>query len=459
MDCSFNIILTLSCFSCPDVNDRAAILARGFDPLLANLLYAYGTALLYTYKMNTGMFGDKTEAQVEKQAQAMEGANLSDAEALVQSLVEGAASEMLQAMQAEEWGEEEGEEGEEGAEGEEDGEEGDEDVEEINADAEADRQVSNGDGADQKDGEQEEEEEKPKKAANGSEKGENGSANAEASAEAEGGENANVENNNNEGGEPELNDLELAWQVLEIARVVYATQPDRKLELSDVHFYLGNVAFEDDKQAEAKVEFEKALKYAEEANNRRAQAQVLLLLSNISELTNVETAVAELERAKTLMKEEIDALKAAQQSEANPTVDLKVLEDSIADIDSRIFALNEKFVPVNPDDVKDLPDPSKGKVTFSFSAPTIASGSGPAELEGTSDAPVNVLQPKKKAKPATESTTSDAPVITETVLQAVVVEDDLAEGRGQKRNALEIEVAEEIYTEEPAAKRAKVAEE
>lgn len=440
-------------YSCPDVNDQAAILARGFDPLLANLLYSYGNALLCTYQLNTGMFGDKAGEKVEEQADAIEGDAQVDKEALMASLMDGAAAnlmiEAMQAMQAEEWGEEEeggeGEEedGEDGGEGEE-GEEGEEDVEDIDADAEADRQEN---GDDEKEKEEEvdaEEEEEVKK--------NDSTANDNAN------DNTANENDNQDGEakEAELNDLELAWQVLEIARVVYSTQPQLKLELSYVHFTLGSIAFEDDKMAEATVEFEKALKYAEEANNRRAQAQVLLLMSNISEATSAEAAVADLERARSLMSDEIDSIK------SDPNVDIKALQDSLVEIDARIFSLNEKFVPANPDDVKDLPDPSKGKVTFSFSAPTIDSGSGAAE---SSDAPVNVLQPKKKTKegirpislpsvsaPSAASATS----VAEAILAPV---DEVSETRGQKRTALDVEATEEIYTEEPVAKRAKVAEE
>lgn len=424
--------------SCPDVNDRAAILARGFDPLLANLLFMYGNALLTTYTLNNDMLGDKAEKKADETAAVIEGNGQTEVEAaLLASLVDGATAQLLQAMQAQEWAEGD----EEGAEGDEEGAEGDEeegeDVEEIDADAEA--AVQNG-------------EEKQANAEKEGEEGEEGEEEEGEEGEEEEGEGGDQQDGENgEDKEPELNDLELAWQVLEIARVVYATQTDRQLELSDVHFTLGSVALEDDKQPEAKAEFEKALKYAEEANSRRAQSQVLLLLSSISETTNAEEAAALLERAKTLMKEEIEQLRTS-----DPKANLQPLEATITEIESRIFALNEKFVPVNPDDVKDFPDPSKGKLTFSFNAPAIASGSGPA-AETDSSVPVTVLQPKKKVKP-TENAAPGAPAApaVDPILDPV---DEASESRGQKRSAIEIEATEEIYADEPVAKRAKVAEE
>lgn len=413
------------------------------------------------------MFGDKAEEKVEKQADEIEGGAQIDAAALMASLMDGAtANLMMQAMQAEEWGEEEeggeGEDGEDGGEGEEisEGQDGDEDVEEIDADAEADHQENGQANSEQKEKEEEvevEEEEKKSKAATGAANGSNDTneANGQTGDDQddeegeEGEEEANGEQENGEPKEPELNDLELAWQVLEIARVVYSMRPDLKLELSDVHFSLGSVAFEDDKMPEAKAEFEKALKYAEEANNRRAQAQVLLLMSNISESTSTEAAVVDLERARSLMKDEIESVK------DNPNVDVKALQDSLTEIDARIFALNEKFVAANPDDVKGLPDPSKGKVTFSFSEPQIDSGTGAAAA--SSDAPVTVLQPKKKAKPAEGIRPISLPSVAPAPLLVPV--DDVSESRGQKRTANDAEATEEIYTEEPVAKRAKVAEE
>lgn len=429
-------------YSCPDMNDAAAMSALGFDPLVANLLYLYGNALLYTYTATTGMFGDKAEAEVKKRAEARDAANANAADELMAQILDDATADLISALQAEEYGEEDGEL--EGEEGEEDGED-----ETIDADAEAARQEE------AKVAEEEEEEAKKdtKKAEEAEEEGGEG-AEAEEN-EQEGGENGEnaeddgeAENGENEGDKAaEPNDLELAWQVLELARVLYASQPNRKLELSDVHFSLGSVAFEDEKPEDAKAEFEKALKYAEEANNRRAQAQVLLLLSSIHETNNdIEGAVKELEKAKNLMKQEIEELKTN-----DPSVDIAALEESVSDIDARIFALNEKFVPVHPDDVKDLPDPSKGKVTFSFTAPTISSSSGPSTDDAAEgSAPVTVLQPKKKVKATETATTTENGNDGES-----------SESRGQKRAAEDpIPVNDDTgASEDPSAKRAKAADE
>jgi hypothetical protein len=385
--------------ACPDINDREAVLARGFDPLVANLMYLYGTALLYHYTQSTGEFGDKAEAEVAKRAQAMQGDIPSVTEELLDQLMAGM-------VRGDDDGNEDGDLDEELGEGE--GDEEDEEAETIDADKEADIQASNGAHAPSDSSKKPEEEEEETK------DGANGAANAAEGAEDE--ESAEGEEDGEEGGEEEeaqggeaapvgeegeganMNDLELAWSVLEIARILYSTQSDRTLELSDVHFSLGNVAWEDEKIDDAKVEFEKALQFAASAKERRAQAQVLLMLSSVHEEKSDSAAAREaLERARQLLKEEITKIRAVSPKD----VAIEVLESSVAEIDSRIFSLDEKFVPVNPEDVKDLPDPSKGPLRYSFTAPQIQSSSGNATSESapTEDSrPVNIVQPRKKGQ-------------------------------------------------------------
>ena len=72
---------------CPDMNDMSAVVARGFDPLLANLFYLYGTALLYTYITTTSMFGDAAQKNVNEVATTMDENTEGDA-ALVEMLLQ-----------------------------------------------------------------------------------------------------------------------------------------------------------------------------------------------------------------------------------------------------------------------------------------------------------------------------------------------------------------------------------
>ena len=430
--------------SCPDLNDKEAIAARGFDPLLANLLYLYGTALLYTYTQSSDMFGDKAEDEVERRAVEMSAEKDDAVEAILDQLMgprpDGDFD--VEGEEGEEFDEEEGVAGlTELAVGEE---------EEIDAEKESSRQAASSSHK-KVDKEVEEEEDsigKRKSELNAVE-GEKGDAKVEGAVAASGDDEEDAEagdeqeqqeevgGGENDGAEEpkeeEMNDLELAWQVLEISRFMYSSQSDHALELSDVHFSLGNVAWEDEKQDEAKSEFDKALLYAEQAKDRRAQAQVLLMLSSTYETKGQsEEAVKALERSKQLLRDEITKIRATSPKD----VAIEILESSIKEMDDRIYALNDKFMPVHPDDVKDLPDPTKGPVTFSFTAPTIKSSSGnandneqeqAAEEGAAAVAPVTVLQPKKKAKPS-----AAVPVTTSTT---TMTEHQESESRGQKRAA------------------------
>jgi tetratricopeptide (TPR) repeat protein len=396
------------------MNDMSAVIQRGFDPLLANLFYLYGTALLYHYITTTGMFGDAAQKNVDDVAKTFDENTEGDAVLAELLLQELAAA---------------------GGEGKDHGEDGDaalarvlatggdeavaksiqvEEEETIDADQEAERQARNAsrktDSTEssmkstekkQKEPEEEEEQSAPKEQVTkqGEVDGQEGEEGEEGEEDEEDEEGEEQEGEGQEAAEeePKENDLELAWQVLEIARVLYASQGESKnLELSDVHFSLGTLAWEDEKPEEARAEFDKALKLAQDAKERRAQAQVLLMISTTQEgKGETEQAVETLEQAKKLLTDEITKIRATQPRA--PAID--ILQGTIKEIEDRVFSLKEKWTPAHPDDLKDLPDPN-APIKFSFKPPTgFKAPAGFAKPSAAASAPtasVNTILPKKK---------------------------------------------------------------
>jgi len=56
-----------------------------------------------------------------------------------------------------------------------------------------------------------------------------------------------------------LQDLEIAWDALEMSRIIYSSSGEHTVELADVHLALGDLSMESDNMPQAVVEYEKCL--------------------------------------------------------------------------------------------------------------------------------------------------------------------------------------------------------
>jgi len=65
--------------------------------------------------------------------------------------------------------------------------------------------------------------------------------------------------------------LELAWQNLEVARVIYSLDPNEKLKLADIHLLIGDISMESDNMQQAVNEYEKFFRFVKSFYRIRIQ--------------------------------------------------------------------------------------------------------------------------------------------------------------------------------------------
>ncbi|RUS14704.1 hypothetical protein BC937DRAFT_93458 [Endogone sp. FLAS-F59071] len=135
----------------------------------------------------------------------------------------------------------------------------------------------------------------------------------------------NEEDANTDGGpssaaapaEPEIDDFEYAWEVLDIARVIYArTDTDEaRLKLADVYLCLGDISMETEKFDQAIHDFREAIKLKSErlspSDRQLAEAhyKLALVLEYSSRLDEQRLAVEHTEMAVRVLKNRVEVLK------------------------------------------------------------------------------------------------------------------------------------------------------
>lgn len=263
------------------------------DPSLAKYYFHYGQSLLYEAKSKSDIFGDTVTSTLSEH-------------------------DIINNEEEEE--EEEGEEG---------------DIEEIVAKEENSGEVQDHEAQDNGEVENEDDQADGEVKEEGEEDDE-GEGEGEEDDEREG-EGEDEGDEEGEGEDPietqqKEDTLELAWEILEVARSLASQEPQQEALLSDIYISLGEVYVENEFPDKAQEEFLKSLKLRMKLNNRRGQAEAYFMLSIAQELAkDSEGAIANLENAKKALKEE---------NEINKIDDY---DQMIKEIDEKIETINAIF--------------------------------------------------------------------------------------------------------------------
>ncbi|KAG2236031.1 hypothetical protein INT48_008123 [Thamnidium elegans] len=135
-------------------------------------------------------------------------------------------------------------------------------------------------------------------------------------------------------------DFETAWDILDIARVIFEKGEDKntQLKLADVHLCLGDVSLETEKFNEALTDYEKAIEIKksvlEEDNRELAEAHYKYALALEFSSDKANQALPELQKAVAVLKKKIETLEAGEgKGKGKQASDLsKKALDEIAEI-------------------------------------------------------------------------------------------------------------------------------
>ncbi|GJJ77213.1 HAT1-interacting factor 1 [Entomortierella parvispora] len=174
--------------------------------------------------------------------------------------------------------------------------------------------------------------------------------------DAEEGEQGGASSGAAEGGEEDQDDFAVAWDVLDLARVLYHRQGTEEalLKLGDVHIALGDVSLESENFEQAVADFKEALKIKEarlEAEDRElAEAHYKLALALEYSPTESEKAQEHIHKAATVLRARIDKLngilasygkgkgKASEASESENKMAKELLElhELVGEMDQKV---------------------------------------------------------------------------------------------------------------------------
>eukprot|EP00242_Pyramimonas_sp_CCMP2087_P017310 CAMPEP_0198198564 /NCGR_PEP_ID=MMETSP1445-20131203/2031_1 /TAXON_ID=36898 /ORGANISM="Pyramimonas sp., Strain CCMP2087" /LENGTH=341 /DNA_ID=CAMNT_0043868167 /DNA_START=86 /DNA_END=1107 /DNA_ORIENTATION=+ len=157
-------------------------------------------------------------------------------------------------------------------------------------------------------------------------------------------ENAEEEEAVKDGGDEETpeeegTDMELAWEMLEYARVIYSSLPDKTTELAQVHERLADISMEQELFENAADDYQKALELLADSNvpQTRGMIGVLFQLSLALQMQNCyEAAEEKCKEAVRLCKGEIDIRRRNDDGEG-----AKDLEGVLEDLNGKLEELVE----------------------------------------------------------------------------------------------------------------------
>ncbi|KAI9339230.1 hypothetical protein BD770DRAFT_476761 [Pilaira anomala] len=136
-------------------------------------------------------------------------------------------------------------------------------------------------------------------------------------------------------------DFETAWDILDIARVIFEKGDDKKtqLKLADVHLCLGDVSLETEKFNEALTDYEKAIEIKkgllEEDNRELAEAHYKYALALELSSDKSDQAIPELQKAVAVLKKRIETLEPGSK-------EISEIKELIPDIEFKIEELSNR---------------------------------------------------------------------------------------------------------------------
>ncbi|KAG2200490.1 hypothetical protein INT46_004259, partial [Mucor plumbeus] len=131
-------------------------------------------------------------------------------------------------------------------------------------------------------------------------------------------EEVDEEDEEDEAGNTAEDDFETAWDILDVARVIFEKGEDKnsKLNLADVHLCLGDVSLETEKFNEALSDYEKAIEIKQSVldddNRELAEAHYKYALALEFSTEKADQALPELQKAVNVLKKRISNLETGQ---------------------------------------------------------------------------------------------------------------------------------------------------
>ncbi|KAI9498003.1 hypothetical protein BDB00DRAFT_784485 [Zychaea mexicana] len=150
-------------------------------------------------------------------------------------------------------------------------------------------------------------------------------------------------------------DFETAWDILDIARVIYEKSKDKetRLKLSDVHLCLGDVSIETEKFDSALPDYQKALdikkEYLAEDDRQLAEAHYKYALALEFSTTEADKAGSQIKAAVDVFKKRITTLEEKEQGKGKGKAsaanagDATIDNKEIREIEGLIQDLEEKL--------------------------------------------------------------------------------------------------------------------
>ncbi|EIM23945.1 hypothetical protein WALSEDRAFT_55852 [Wallemia mellicola CBS 633.66] len=234
--------------------------------------------------------------------------------------------------------------------------------------------------------------------------------------------------NDEQEGQDDDDDFGAAWEVADLAKVIYQKLEgdDNKLSLADSHMLLGDIALELETFDEAAAEYKNSLDIKQSILNEhsRVLAEAHFKLAISYELVpghkKREDALVHVKQAKDVLQGRLDDLKKRVESGApveeakegdTPAIRERVERLAVDDANKHIQDISELIqdLTLKIDELEQPPPPSSEDPSKS-TVDAIVAEMDKARQTISSDAPVNVLQPKKKQekRKAEDDTDGDA---------------------------------------------------
>ncbi|GAN07134.1 nuclear autoantigenic sperm protein isoform X2 [Mucor ambiguus] len=222
----------------------------------------------------------------------------------------------------------------------------------------------------------------------------------------EGDDNDEDEDDDEEGeaGNTADEDFETAWDILDVARLIFEKGEDNKskLNLADVHLCLGDVSLETEKFNEALSDYEKAIEIKqsvlEDDNRELAEAHYKYALALEFSTEKADQALPELQKAVDVLKKRISNLEAGGDGSKGKG------KGKASDIDERALEEIKEINELIPDMELKIEELATRQATEKEAEAMLKAmlGFTKASTELTASTPVNDLSTLVKRKPAND---------------------------------------------------------
>ncbi|CEG84479.1 hypothetical protein RMATCC62417_18278 [Rhizopus microsporus] len=156
------------------------------------------------------------------------------------------------------------------------------------------------------------------------------------------------EDKDKEDGDQADDDFETAWDILDVARLIFEKGEDKEtqLKLADVHLCLADVSLETEKFDQSLSDYEKAIeikeKWLEEDNRELAEAYYKYSLALEFSSDKSDKAIPELRKAIDVLKKRLSKLESTEDTTEKVKDEIKDMQELISDMNLKAEELTTK---------------------------------------------------------------------------------------------------------------------